>query len=509
MKRDNTGSRTGNGAGSGVRRAIIGMAAAALLAGCAAKRDTYEVPDVALPGELRSLPAGETRMATFTATPEVMDKVLPQWWTAFGSAELNGLVERALTENMDLRMAVARVVQARSSLGSVEADGWPVLTASLQAGQESPANGIGTVPVGQDPTTKRTYQAGLRLQWMPDLWGEYAAADEAAANQLRAAIHARDIVRAEVIADTVRTYLQYLSLHDRLETAREVTRTMGDTLERLQQQLDARDTTALRVAQQKSITYASIAAIPDLELQTERVFGQLALLTGRLPADLVLTGDSLQDVAVPPVPETLPPRFVLRRPQVRQAEALLLAADADIDVARARVLPPLSLGGGVGWGNTVLSRLIAPETLMWDIAGELVATLFDAGKRQHAVAQSRARYSELTAGYVQSVYDAVRAVEEAMAAQVLLTRRVAAQATAVEAARSAYALSRETFELGAVDYLTLLDAERTYLRNKDDFHQIRLSRLQSVADLMQALGGGADYIPDEQLDALEEAPIAE
>lgn len=493
----------------GARRVAFTVVSAAVLAACVAKRDTYEVPDVPMPADLRNQAAAEPAVPTFAATAEALNEVLPHWWTAFGNAELNGLVERALDANMDLRMAVARVVQARSSLRGVEADGWPVLTASLQTGQESPSNGIGSVPAGGTPQSQHTYQAGLRLQWMPDLWGEYAAADESAASRLRAAIHARDAARAQVIADVVRTYLQYLSLQDRLTTAREVTRTMGVTLDRLQQQLDARDATALRVAQQRATTYASTAAIPDLQLQAERTFGQLALLVGTVPADLTLTGVSLQEVSVPAVPATLPPQFVLRRPQVRQAEAQLLAADADIDVARARVLPPLSLGAGIGWGNTVFSRMFRPESLMWDIAAELVATLFDAGKRDSAVEQSRARYEELSFGYVQAVYDAVREVDAAMAAQVYLTRRTAAQETAVEAASTAYSLSQDSFDLGAVDYLTLLDAERTFLRNQDDFYQIRLARLQSVADLMEALGGGADYVPDEALDALEAAPLAE
>lgn len=498
-----------DGTRRGVRRAVGMLTLAVVLGACAAKRDSYEVPAVPLPGDLRNQARAEPTVPVFEATPEAVEAALPRWWTAFGNAELNGLVERALEANTDLRMAVSRVVQARSSLAGVEADGWPVLTASIQTGQESPSNGIGSVPPGASPRSQHTYQAGLRLQWQPDLWGEYAAADEAAANRLRAAIYARDTVRGQVIADVVRTYLQYLSLQDRLATAQEVTRTMGDTLDRLRQQAQARDATALRVAQQEATTYASIAAIPDLQLQAERTFGQLALLVGTVPALLTIEGDSLQDVTVPAVPAALPPQFVLRRPQVRQAEAQLLAADADIDVARARVLPPLSLGGGIGWGNTVFSRMFRPESVMWDIAAELVATLFDAGKRQAAVDQSRARYEEVSFGYVQAVYDAVREVDAAMAAQVYLTRRTAAQATAVEASRAAYALSRETYDLGAVDYLTLLDAERTFLRNQDDFHQIRLARLQSVADLMQALGGGANYIPDEALDSLEAAPLAE
>lgn len=506
-----TGGMTGTagttaGRRGSLRQVVMVGVAAAVLTACAAKRDSYEVPDIAMPDTLRNRPAVEPGVDTFRATSEHLEKVLPRWWTALDSAELDGLVERALRDNMDLRMAVLRVVQTRARLGQIEADGWPVLSATVSTGQESPANGLGTVPVGQSPTSQRTYEAGLRLDWRPDLWGEYAAADESAANQLRAAIHARDSVRAQVIADTVRVYLQYLSLQDRLTTARDVTRIMSDTLHRLQQQQQARDATALRVAQQRATTFASIAAIPDLELQTEGAFNRLAILVGALPGNLELQATTLGSVTIPAVPDALEPKFLLGRPDVRQAEAQLLGADADIDVARARVLPPLSLRAGVGWGSHYLARLLSPESLMWEIAGELVATLFDAGKRGYAVDQSRARHAELTVGYVRAVYEAVREVEEALAAQVHLTRRVAAQETAVDASRQAYDLSIESYNFGAVDYLTLLDAERTYLRNQDDLHQIRLSRLQSVADLMQALGAGAGFIPEDPPSPAEDAP---
>jgi NodT family efflux transporter outer membrane factor (OMF) lipoprotein len=489
------------GAGrGGVARVLALCLAASFLAGCAIKRDAYETPEVPLPQTFLRDPAAVVVDAqTAAAQGAYLKKMLPEWWRAFGSDELESLVERALKGNGDLRMAALRVVQSHALMGQEEAALYPELSASVSAGAEAPKDGTGTVGQDQHPPSERTYEAGLDLTWSPDLWGEYTAASESAAEDLRAAIFARDNIRSTVVSQTVQAYLRYLSLSDRMRTARKVTGIMVEMLDSLNLKLRDRDATALRVAQQKSVTYASIAAIPDLEMQREQAHDQLAFLIGTVPEALTLKGDSLTALRLPPVPQGLPPQFVLRRPDVREAEAQLLAADADIDVARARVLPPLDLRAGYGYGSVYLRDLFTPENVAWNLLATLTATIFDGGKRSLAVTQNKARHLELVEGYVRTIYQAVREVEDALSAQTHLARRLAAQETSVEASDIAYRLSRESHDYGTVDYLTVLDSERTWLRSLDDLHQIRLARYTGMVDYFTALGGGARLIgPDQE-----------
>lgn len=480
---------------AGLRLAVAGGIMLAV-SGCAIKRDDYVAPDVPLPETFLRDPAADVVEAeTAVAQAEHLEALLPRWWEGFGSAELNALVDRALTGNADLRMAVARVTQAEAALIQESAAQYPALDGTVSSAAEAPADGVGTVRKGDRPTSERTFQAGLEATWSPDVWGEHAASADSAAASLRAAIFGRDRIRSQIVNDVVATYLRYLSLSDRIDTARDVTRTMVATLESLRARLRDQDTTALRVAQQQSLAYASIAVIPDLELQRDQAHDRLAFLLGTVPADLTLEGGSLADLKLPVAPQGLPPELVLNRPDVREAEARLIAADADIDVARARVLPPLSLRAGFGYGSNYISRLFSPESVVWNLLASLTANVFDAGQRSAAVDERQARHQELIEGYVQAVYGAVRDVEDALSAQMHLARRVTAQDTSVEASESAYRLSRQSHEFGTVDYLTVLDAERTYLRTLDDAHQINLARYSAIATFFTALGGGATALP--------------
>lgn len=471
----------------------------AVLSGCAIKRDEYVTPDVPLPETFMRDPAAvAVSPETTAAQEEHLRETLPRWWEAYGSAELNALVDRALEGNADLRMAVLRVTQAEAGLTQEEAAQYPSLDATASAGADAPYDGIGTVDDGDDPISERTYQAGLEATWTPDIWGEHAAAADSAAADLRAALFERDRIRASTVNQVVNAYLRYLSLKDRIATARDVTRTMVESLESLRARLRDNDTTALRVAQQESLAYASIATIPDLELQRDRAHDELAFLVGTIPGDLALEGTSLADLSLPVAPTGLPPVLVLNRPEVREVEARLLGADADIDVARARILPPLTLRAGYGYGANYLSRLFTPESIVWDVLASLTANIFDAGQRSAAIDESRARHAELTEAYVQSVYQGIRDVEDSLSAQSHLARRVAAQETSVKASEAAYKLSRQSHEFGSVDYLTVLDAERTYLRSLDDLHRIRLDRHAAMADFFTALGGGATALPKDK-----------
>jgi outer membrane protein TolC len=175
---------------------------------------------------------------------------------------------------------------------------------------------------------------------------------------------------------------------------------------------------------------------------------------------------------------------------VRVVEARLLAADADIDVAYARLLPPLDLTAQAGAGGYVFSRLFQNHTHFWTLIANLAATIFDSGKRDNEVAFARAMHEELVETYVRVLYNAIREAEDAIASVQMNSRRQDAQQAAADAARRAWEYSIESYGAGAIDYLTLLDTERTYHRNLDEFHRIRMERHKGLVALFNALGGG-------------------
>lgn len=491
------------------RPSLTGLSAVCLavtLAGCAVKRDTYDVPDVPLPETYRHAEATALppQQVAPSASARPVAELLPEWWTLLGSGELNTLVARALENNQDLHAAVARLAQARATFGTAWADQFPELSGDALAQSSGPKGGVGTVPPGGTWETERLYQIGARLTWLPDLWGDKRAASEAAVNRLLGSAHGRDAVRADVIAEVVRTYLQYLSFSDRVRVGREVERVLSEMLEAVEARARDGDATDLDVVQQRAAVRQTAATVPVLELQREQARNRLAVLLGTTPAMLDLEGQTLHTLRFPVIKPGLPTWLVWRRADVRQAEVEMIAADADIDVARALVLPRLELAGEIGYGSNYLNTLFRPESLVMTAVASLTQSIFDFGRREYRADFARARHRELVAQYVRSILRGVQETEDALTAVHHLGRRQELLEDAVRNSRLAYDYSRESYVAGVVDYITLLDTERTLFRNEDDWETVRFDRLSALVDLFRALGGGAPTIaPPEEPDALE------
>ncbi|MGC2855574.1 efflux transporter outer membrane subunit [Novispirillum sp. DQ9] len=491
------------------RPARLGVSAvclAAVLSGCAVKRDVYDVPEVPLPDAYRNeVPAATPGpQVAPPASPRPVAQLLPEWWTLLGSAELNTLVARALENNQDLTAAVARLAQARATFGTAWADQFPELSADARAQTSGPSGGVGTVPPGGQWDTERLYQLGARLTWMPDLWGDKLAASEAAINRLLGSAHGRDAVRADVIAEVVRTYLQYLSFSDRVRVGHEVERVLSGMLDAVEARARDGDATELDVVQQRAAVRATAATVPVLEMQREQARNRLAVLLGTTPARLDIKGETLHTLRFPLIEPGVPTALMWRRPDVRQAEVEMIAADADIDVARALVLPNLELAGEIGYGSNYLNTLFRPESLVMSAVASLTQSIFDFGRREYRADFARARHRELVAQYVRSILRGVQETEDALTAVHHLGRRQELLEDAVRNSRLAYSYSRESYVAGVVDYITLLDTERSLFRNEDDWETVRFDRFAALVDLFRALGGGAPTIdPPEAPEALK------
>jgi NodT family efflux transporter outer membrane factor (OMF) lipoprotein len=459
------------------------------LGACATKRAHYDTPEIPLPASFRHTPALAAGAAQ-AATP--LKSVLPEWWRLLGNAELDELVNRALANNHELRVAGHRVVQAQARSAQARADKYPVVALPYSANTAAPGEGVGMRPPGGELVSKRTYQAGVRAGWRPDLWGEVQAMYESADLQLWRTILARDDVQRAVVANVVSTYASYLSLCDRIRIAEESEALLSNLLASVRERMNEGDATIIDVEQQRSAVFQVRATIPLLQQQREQARNQLAVLAGTVPRALQLGTLGLDTLSTPVVVPGLPSALLLRRPDVRTVEATMLAADANIDVARARMLPQLDISAQYGVGGFNFSQLFNPSQLFWNGLANLSATIFDHGKRAKDVAIARSVHEELTETYAMTLYNAVREVEDAQAAVDSIGKRSVLQKESVMAAQSAWTYSRESYEAGAIDYMVLLDTERTYHARLDEYNRIRLESFLALVELFQALGGGVD-----------------
>ena len=393
-----------------------------------------------------------------------------------------------------------RIAQNRARLVQAGADKAPTITMPVQVKNEYPESGIGRGNTNGKNKARTTHQISIRGDWRPDIWGEAYSLYESAELQLLRATYQRDDMQRNVVTDVVANYMEYLSLNDRLRVARETGKSLGEMLASVNARLEAGDATITEMEQQKAAVYSVKATIPVLERQREVVLNRLASLAGSAPVALKLSDSGLDSAKFPPVLPGVPSALLLHRPDVRAAEARLLAADADIDVARARVLPPLDLTAQAGYGSIYMSGLFTPQSLFWSVIANLSVTIFDSGKRSGEVEFAEAVHEELVETYVRVIYDAVREVDDSLSAISFMGKRLEAQSVAVDSSLRAWNFSQEAFMAGAVDYLVVLDTQRTYQRNLDDWYNVRLDRYRGMVNLFSALGGGVpgdDAMPGE------------
>jgi NodT family efflux transporter outer membrane factor (OMF) lipoprotein len=454
---------------------------------CAAKRDHYDIPALDLPKQYAKAPSAND-IADFNNTPSAsvapvlaspFSAALAEWWRLLGSEELNALMDRALANNPDLRIAALRIAQSKARLDQAGSDKLPALTLPLSFGTGTSAYGAKTMN-----------QLSLKGDWRPDIWGETASMYESSELQLLRATYQRDDMQRNVAANVVVTYVEYLSLNDRMKVARATEKSLEEMLASVNARLKIGDATITEMEQQKSAVYAVRSTLPVLAQQRELILNRLASQLGAVPVELKLSHNGLSSIKFPMVLPGVPSALLLRRPDVRAMESRLLAADADIDVARARILPPLDLTAQAGYGSIYMSQLFMPGSIFWNTIANLSISIFDSGKRAKEIEFAQAAHEEMLETYVRVIYDAVREVDDALSAINFMGKRLEAQGMAADSALRAWNYSQEAFMSGAVDYLVILDTQRTYQRNLDDLHNMRLERYRGLVNLFSALGGG-------------------
>lgn len=434
------------------------------LAGCSFVPD-YERPQIAAPSSFEG-PQGQSGAISVAA----------DWWTAFNDLELQQLMGEALSKNLDIVAALARMDQAQGALRSTNSSLLPQVDASGGASRsDDSSRGISK---GAD--------GSLRISYALDLWGLYRAQSEASAADLRASTFDHEATVLLVQSSVATTYFAILNLSDRLAIANESLAAARETLKLVQARYDYGAISALDLAQQKTAVATIEAGIPSLEDQLNANRHALAILLGRPPEGFTIATKPTAALTLPVIAAGQPSQLLERRPDIRRVEAQLQAANADIGAARAAFFPNLNLSAsksvdwlaGVGTSNGS------------SIAASLLAPIFSGGQLEGNLQVSKARKAELAAAYQKAVLTSFGEVEDALSSADANARRQASLAVAAAEARRAYDLSQASYKAGASDFTSVLDAQRSWLSARDSQAQARLAQYNAAVNLFIALGGG-------------------
>jgi outer membrane protein, multidrug efflux system len=459
-------------------RTLTAVAFAAALAGCTTTPTAP--PAVELPA----------------ATIDHLD--LDHWWTEFNEPPLNGLVDEALANNLDLRLAIARIDEARAQVTAASASLYPSVNLGVNASR-SKVSEVGGIPIPSGVSAiTNNYQLALDASYEVDLWGKYRTATRAAQNDLLATEYARETVRSAVAAAVAQTYFQLIAADAQLLLLEDTLKLREQTVALQTDRAEAGVIGQYDLAQAKAERDAVVAEIATVKRAVSQFESALALVVGRSPRDVFTPAVAREPsidklLAVPTVPAGLPSDVLERRPDVRQVEKQLVAASLRIDRARADYFPSLTLTGQLGTESIELSRIASGPALIWSIGAGLLQPLLNLKSIDANVEAQTARREELVVTYQQTVQSAFKDAHDALAANQTTRDALAAQTTRKQNLQQAYDLSNLRYQSGYSPYLEVLDAQRQLLQAQTlSILAARDVRL-ALVDLAKALGGGWDY----------------
>lgn len=408
----------------------------------------------------------------------------PDWWRSFGSAELSALMAAALQANPDIAIAAERVRQAEAQVRIAGSSLFPQLDFGAATSRR------GTHPDGGSWSTNDGSSAALSASYEIDLWGRNASVLRSAEASLDASRFDFETVRLTLLAGVASAYFDVLSLRGRLAIARENLTIAERVLKVVEARVRNGAAGELDRSRQQAGVFALRAAMLALELQERQTLYALAILLGRPPEGFAAAGSGVSALAVPGVAPGLPADLLVRRPDLRSAEAQLAAANANVAVARAALLPSISLSGSAGLASGVLINFLNAPTAAFALGASVLQTIFDGGRLRGQVDVATSRERELVENYRRAVLAGLADVESALAAGSRTADQEALQVKVVEEGRISLRLAEVRYREGADDLLTLLDAQRTLFQAEDQLAQTRLARLQASIGLFKALGGG-------------------
>ncbi|MBI4194860.1 MAG: efflux transporter outer membrane subunit [Betaproteobacteria bacterium] len=463
------------------RPIVTSVIAAALLAGCAVG-PAYQRPSAELP---QAWPQGVSQGKAAPAE---------RWWTVYADPALEKLVDEALAHNRDLALAAARVDEARALLQIADAAGLPAIDAAAQRDRTRSSARSSTPLPPSVPLERNSYRAQFNVAYEVDLWGRLRGASDAARAQLFATRAAQETVRLALTADVARSYYALAALDRQVEATR---RTLGLRERNLGLQ-KVRNTAGLiadlDLRQLEAEVAAARAQLPALERGRSAEELALSVLLGRSPRAItegaVARGADSGEPPVPVVPAGLPSELLLRRPDIVEAEQQLIAANAQIAVARAALFPRIQLTGFLGTESASLGDLLSAPARVWQLAFALAQPIFQGGRLFGEIEAVKARERQALARYQKTLQQAFREVREAIIAQDRAREIYEAEGARVAALAETVRLARIRYDAGRASQIELIDAERNLLGAELSRIDALRARRIAVADLVKALSGG-------------------
>lgn len=423
----------------------------------------YQRPPMEIPG-------GWSSVAGVGATAEPDRQ---PFWEELGSDELNRLMKVALAQNLDLEAALQRIDEARAQAKIAGSTLYPAVQATG-----------GTSHTSQDPRDITTARATGSISYEVDLWGKNRNTAAAAKYRANATAFDRDALQLVVSSDTANLYTQILSLNERIRIAEYNLKNAEEVLRIIEARYSAGGTSGLEVSQQRVAVNGFRATVATLDEQRTSNLNALAIVLGQAPQNLQPPGETFTSLKLPEVNLTPPAELLTARPDIASAEAQLRAANADIGAARAAFFPSLTLSVD----SAIAAGFSGPAAAATTFANSILAPIFTGGKLTGNLENVTARQKELAAQYQKTVLVAFQEVEDALAAlksnneQALLARQ------SVTESQNAYNIAKARFDAGAIDYLTLLETQRSLYQAQDNQIAVNEAQLQAFVQLRKALG---------------------
>jgi multidrug efflux system outer membrane protein len=454
-------------------RAGLAASLPLLLAACVVGPD-YKRPAIEMPAAFPAAPAAGTQA------------LQADWWTLYGDATLNELVATTLKSNVDLRRAAAQIEQAEAVLSQASAAILPEIDLN---GSSNRARSIANTSSGTTPITATTNRLTLSTSFELDFWGKLRRATEAARAQALASRFGRDVTALTLAGTTTQAYITLRSLDSQIAITRETLGAREQSLGVVQSRARGGLASDLDVNQAESARADAALQLSELLRNRALIEHQIGALTGKL--DLAIAPGDLISLPLPALPPAgLPASLIERRPDVRQAEQTLIAANEQIGVARAAQLPTFSLAGSFGGQSSDLGNLLNSASRIWSIGPSFSFPVFDAGKYAARTREAEALQKRAVADYQKTIETAFREVADALTNVQQFVAAAADQQSRVDAARNVLRLSQRRYEAGYSAYLEVLDAQRSANVAEQGLVQSRQALLSFTVDLMKALGGG-------------------
>ena len=459
---------------------LLVLAFASFLAGCTVGPN-YHRPTVSVPNEYRTIEPPAVS-ATAPSSQSLGDQ---KWLEVFQDDQLQQLIRTALQQNYDLRIAAARVLEAQAQVGLARANQLPNVSGNASAvGLHNPQEG--PIP----PYTFPYARVGLNAAWDLDFWGKYRRETEAARAQLLATDWARQEIVATLVANVAAGYFQLRELDLELDISQKALASRKESLQLTQTLEEHGINSILDVRQAEQLVYTAGTEIADLKRRIGQQEDALSVLLGNNPAPIARGKQLTEEPHEPTVPAGLPSSLLERRPDIRESEELLVAANARIGVARAAYFPDISLTAQPGFLSPSLGSLFGGSAGTWTFAGNLTQPIFEGGALKSGVRLSEAQKQEALLTYQQTIQGAFRDVSDALIAYQQYQEFRAQQEQLARAAEDASQLSGKRYEAGTTNYLEVLTNETNYLSAELGLAQARLNELLSLVQIYKALGGG-------------------